>query len=420
MDANEPLGIVKEFLHYRQAKTELQTVSSQEPIKLDSWLVLSCPFQDFSRSLSLPNDNCDLSGLPDTILNALRDRKCHLIIDGSKEGWEFEPVYAVRFHEMLAQFGVSPKVATFLSQNRKFASDYINWSTQHKIEEKIQVLCAQYWIPQVTREAVHYAEHFVDERCPIREKKYVCLNSRPRLHRILLLSSLVQAGVLRDGYVSFGGFTQNGNLQGKPFTIRFDTDVLQNMYPALSDEIKYLNTVAPLIVDIQHDNQRALTDGFALSLYNRSYFTIVSESDFTNGSIDRVTEKILKPILGKHPFVVVGNPYSLERLRDMGFKTFAPHLDESYDQILDPALRFKSVMTEIARLTSLSHQQLESLCNDLSDVTRYNYNHLTKRFIDCWNRNVIFNLIKNVEVQISAARAAIPQKDHIAGNSEIS
>ncbi|MEQ9110197.1 MAG: hypothetical protein RIF37_02835 [Rhodospirillaceae bacterium] len=392
MDDNEPLGIVKEFLHYKQAMTTVQSVSSKDPIIPGSWLVLSCPFQDFSRSLSLPNDRCDLSGLPSTILEALRNRNCQLVIDGSKEGWAFEPLYAERFHEMFIQFDVSPTVATFLTQNRRFASDYISWAAQHRIAEKIQVLCAQYWIPQIARVALNYNKSFEGEQSVTRQKKYVCLNSRPRLHRILLLSSLLQAGVIDDGYVSFGGFTQNGNLQGKPFTIRFETDVLRNMYPALSDEITYLKTAAPLIVDIKHDDQRALTDGFALPLYRDSYFTIVAESDFTNGSIDRVTEKVLKPILGNHPFIIVGNPFSLERVRDMGFKTFAPYIDESYDQITDPALRFKSVTAEIQRLTTLSHQQLKKLCETLHDVTKYNYDYLTNEFVSGWCRSAVLKV----------------------------
>jgi hypothetical protein len=44
-----------------------------------------------------------------------------------------------------------------------------------------------------------------------------------------------------------------------------------------------------------------------------------------------MTERIWKSILAEHVFVVHGNPLYLQRLKDMGFKTFNKYFDESYD-----------------------------------------------------------------------------------------
>lgn len=404
MDPTKPWGIVNELLHYRQATTKLQSVSSKDPIIPGSLLVLSCPFQDFSRSLSLPEDRPDLEGLPDVVINALRSGACHLVIDGAAEGWAFEPVVIERFHEMLAQFGVSPKVVTLLTQNRSFSKAYTDWSDERGILDKIQVICGQLWIPYIARQAVDCVDQFENAQHLIPSKKYVCLNSRPRLHRILLLCSLIKTQVLDEGYVSFGGFKQAGDLLGRSFRVGFEPDDLRRLYPPLSDEITYLEKRGTLIADISPDQPALLNTEFALPLYQDSYFTIVAESDFTNGSVDRVTEKILKPILGKHPFIIVGNPFSLERVRDMGFKTFAPYIDESYDQITDPALRFKSVTAEIQRLTTLPHQQLKKLCETLHDVTKYNYDYLTNEFVSGWCRSAVLKVESDLKTALNSSK----------------
>ena len=44
-----------------------------------------------------------------------------------------------------------------------------------------------------------------------------------------------------------------------------------------------------------------------------------------------MTEKIWKPIMAQHVFVVHGNHLYLQKLREMGFKTFGNYFDESYD-----------------------------------------------------------------------------------------
>ena len=44
-----------------------------------------------------------------------------------------------------------------------------------------------------------------------------------------------------------------------------------------------------------------------------------------------MTEKIWKPIIAQHLFVVHGNHLYLQKLREIGFKTFSSYFDESYD-----------------------------------------------------------------------------------------
>ena len=64
--------------------------------------------------------------------------------------------------------------------------------------------------------------------------------------------------------------------------------------------------------------------------YNETAFNIVSESNDNDTDVF-MTEKIWKPIIAQQIFVVHGNHLYLQKLREMGFKTFGHYFDESYD-----------------------------------------------------------------------------------------
>ena len=60
-----------------------------------------------------------------------------------------------------------------------------------------------------------------------------------------------------------------------------------------------------------------------------------------------ITEKIMKPIAAQQAFVVVGHHGYLRRLRQMGFKTFHPYIDESYDSETDLETKVKMCLSAV-------------------------------------------------------------------------
>jgi len=62
------------------------------------------------------------------------------------------------------------------------------------------------------------------------------------------------------------------------------------------------------------------------------------------------TEKTGKPMLSNKPFIVLGQRHFLKNLRSIGFKTFSPVIDESYDEIDDHVERSKSAFYSFIEL----------------------------------------------------------------------
>jgi hypothetical protein len=65
------------------------------------------------------------------------------------------------------------------------------------------------------------------------------------------------------------------------------------------------------------------------------------------------TEKTYKAIACSRPFIVFSTPYFLKELKQLGYKTFHPFIDESYDSIVDDTERLNAIVAEIKRLSDL-------------------------------------------------------------------
>jgi hypothetical protein len=97
--------------------------------------------------------------------------------------------------------------------------------------------------------------------------------------------------------------------------------------------------------------------------YNDTVCSIVSETNDNNYEVF-ITEKIWKPIIAQHVFIVHGNYLYLQKLREMGFKTFGNYFDEHYDLEKDAEKRMDA-------LVSLC-KHFKSLCDDGVEVERGN------------------------------------------------
>jgi hypothetical protein len=86
-----------------------------------------------------------------------------------------------------------------------------------------------------------------------------------------------------------------------------------------------------------------------------TYFTVYSEGDIENQHINAVPYNAL---LSGHPMIILGAPGYLKHLHDMGFRTWHPVIDESYDSETDPDLRITKICDAIERLCSQGPERL--------------------------------------------------------------
>jgi hypothetical protein len=109
--------------------------------------------------------------------------------------------------------------------------------------------------------------------------------------------------------------------------------------------------------------------------HNSTFVNIVTETMYNKESIF-LTEKIYKPIYMCQPFIIFGNPNSLTKLKEYGFKTFDRWWDESYDTELDLNFRFEKITKVLEEIASWDFDKCHQITIEMEEVLVHNYKQL--------------------------------------------
>lgn len=109
--------------------------------------------------------------------------------------------------------------------------------------------------------------------------------------------------------------------------------------------------------------------------YTDTWFSLVTETIFDYPHTFR-TEKIWKPILMAHPFLVAANRGYLRDLHKAGFKTFGHLIDERYDQIDCPKDRADRIIDTMIDLSGPTRSA--EFWEASRDICKYNQQHLVE------------------------------------------
>ena len=109
-------------------------------------------------------------------------------------------------------------------------------------------------------------------------------------------------------------------------------------------------------------------------IYNQTYYSAMVETNL-HPTFAMFSEKEAKPIVAKRPFVIFGSPGHLNGFKKLGFKTFSPVIDESYDNEPDMIKRFALVLNTMHELSLKDPVEVH---NKLANVLEHNKNHFEK------------------------------------------
>lgn len=212
------------------------------------------------------------------------------------------------------------------------------------------------------------------------EKTFVSFNRKLREHRVLLIELLSRYNLLNDGFVScpatIGGETFE-NVAGNIY-IRYREQFEIIDHDFLSRCKVLAKRTLPLMLDVDVCNIDAsiiqLRDvERTIEYYNKSFCSIVAETAFDGHDVIFLTEKVFKPIIVRQPFLLISQRHSLRILREYGFKTFDPFIDESYDNFAHWIDRTHGVVQELRRLSRLSRVKQLDVLLSLKEILDHNF-----------------------------------------------
>jgi hypothetical protein len=344
--------------------------------------------------------------VPPDILDKIKTGEVTLVIANSGHGYH-EIVDGIYKH-VIIKYGINPKHIILRSESYDMTNEIdivvynynlpkvnYEWTLEFEFQQSIYVNDLD-WFKTNTLEYKNY------------DKKFLSFNGMYRHHRGTIIMLLACMGVLDKGLVSYnikpGGMDSRGvavwdwTYNSLRYNAEFEKMFMKNremlyninkfeldIIPDGLSESGEINiaTVYPAHVQPNH-----------VKYYEDTYFSVVTETSFPilhfhqywphNTDIGRIlSEKIFKPISMKHPFIVVSNPGVLDLLKNLGYKTFHPLIDETYDKVQDPAIRLMMIAKETKKLCELEGEALANFLTKAKEICEYNFKVLKnkKKFV---------------------------------------
>lgn len=116
------------------------------------------------------------------------------------------------------------------------------------------------------------------------------------------------------------------------------------------------------------------------------------------GNRTHITEKTFKAIALEMPFILVAPAGSLEYMREYGFKTFSPVLDETYDQETNDIKRMEMITKQLHDLDSLSPKEKLQIHRACLPMVEHNYNHFYHGDFGKILWQELINMLKGIRV----------------------
>ncbi len=323
----------------------------------------------------------ELDPIPDNVMQRIREKTAFLMITVPFES-PLHPHRMPNIHKYFKKLNLPSSQVIYLSaclNSKEIYKEYCN-----SIGEDPACIMEYNFSENLV---VHsqLAERFKNTEYKSNKKKTFLMFNRRWLshpHRTLFLYNLYKMNMLNDFHISFN----KTDVDHPQYTY---TDAVKMHYPNFFktteklDEslLDSLEDLLPLFLDTNDLVSGSLMfDEFDStgSFYEESFINIIAETYFytSTANILHLTEKTFKPILYKQPFIMLGPPGMLKKLRELGFKTFHDVWDESYDDTLDHTERFYKVLDLCEKIRQWPQTRKVLAMQECKNIVEHNFNFL--------------------------------------------
>lgn len=281
-------------------------------------------------------DNHKTIDLDENLITSIKLKKCKIVFTYLLEGY-FNTLCVNWINDLCEKYNFSKDDVIVITSNLiqfsnnnftiinyNYFGNHINFLSVSKLDSiKVKLYQTEY-------------EKFLNTNF---EFHFLCFNGIPRENRLLMFNEL----------------TTNSKFKNKSITTLRGVD--KNYY-----------------YDVPSWDNQKIGGGARLNVYAhlKSFLNIVTETLYDSDSIF-ISEKTYKPIYLCQPFIVFGNPFTLNKLHELGYKTFDKWWDESYDSELDLKIRFNKIVKVMETISELNLDELKELKNEMRDVVVHNY-----------------------------------------------
>ena len=300
---------------------------------------------------------------------------------------------AMVYSSFYSQYNLTHDQFIYCTAAAKIEDKWYKWCEDNQIENPIKIMSGNiYDLPWPEQE--YEVPQFDPEYMP--SKLYLSYNNTPRWHRTKLVTELQKNDLLDDGYVSLHNIEDH----------HFEHAGLDNSN--YTDAVNALKSKLPLSIDNLDDRNVhiAFPDNLDINHHRDSQFSLVTETIYQSddkpirdGGTDYVrggiffTEKTYKPFWFMQPLIVCAVPEFLVYMRELGWQTFHPWIDETYDYEKDDDKRMEMIIAEIKRLKSFTPDQWKEWRHGVQPMVQYNAERIRRQhpgYLPTSNFRVLF------------------------------
>lgn len=315
--------------------------------------------------------------VPAEILEKIKSGTVFLVLDNGLE-YFLECVNAI-YEDIVIKEKISPRQIIFLSAVPTMINTVQQVAKKYNLEE---IIVEWFSLFEYTgQDAVRIRGNMptLEKKKKYGEKKFLNLNRRWRIHRPLMTIMLHEFDLLNQGYVSFAKADDNMNWDIAIPRLKHmyeNHQEIKSIINECEDEIKQLPELYLDTEDLV--TNRAIHEETINDYYRQTYFSLVSETTYHEG-VPFFSEKVFKTIAMGHPFILITAPNSLQYLRKLGYKTFHPYIDESYDSMNNHGDRILEITKQVEKLCNLDREDLKAWLSNIRPIVQHNYNRLKNR-----------------------------------------
>lgn len=349
---------------------KINGISSMTPSDIFIYPITLGWKDDMHRMFNMENGIFERNRVPQATLDLIRNHKGYLVLE---HGWESFCTHEDfdLIHRYVGYHNIPSKKTIYITGTANAETIYQKYCQDRNINSGLIIMP---YLPALEG----YAENISDVDMPeyrpfdLPAKKFLSLNYRPRSHRTMLLALFNKHNLLDDSYFSFCGMHDDQHIGGTFNNSHCDgLDLNLSAVDSLQDRLSefILDSAWPeTYYDVVYDcgNQ-----GIA-KYYEDSFVNITTETNFYSDIIS-VTEKSFKPMRYMQPFVLLGAPYSLQHLKNLGFKTFGDFWDESYDTTTDHNLRLKKVIETCEQISKFTDNEIKEMRRFIEPRLQHNF-----------------------------------------------
>jgi hypothetical protein len=297
----------------------------------------------------------------------LQHRRAILLIDQSFEGYQTDWLWEY-FYTSCKKINIPPNNVVYVTGNQVAADQHNVYAQKNNIESFINV------VPIDNLDVLIYDtfkklqvdfEKIIEFKSKNDIKLYDCINHRPRIHRKINFWNLFKEGLIDDGYITMSHSQVNTHI---PTNL--------SKYGLNHKTAKLANELLPLQIEnvsCESITYPELSGRILQDLYLKTWVSVVTEASFMEEeNTVFISEKTFKPITCMQPFIIVGSKFSLHCLRKLGYRTFHPYIDESYDTA-DDADRFVLIINSLKKIKGI--QDKLSWLQSIREVVEHNHTH---------------------------------------------